>query len=314
MSLVAVENLSRHFGDRRAIDAINLTVARWRSTWFSLGPNGAGKSTTMQIICGALAPSAGQVRIDGIDLFARPREAKRRLGYLPEVPPIYPELSVDEYLDFCGRLHEVPRATLRTARERTKARCGLADSGRSLLANLSKGYRQRVGLAQAIIHNPKVIVLDEPTEGLDPNQMREIRTLIRELGTDHSVILSTHLLPEVQAVCERVIILHEGRLVFDHRLDTSSDDAANQAVVVGLANPPALATLTALPGITAVEALPERRFLLHYDSALTAPTALASTAVNAGWKLMELTPQRESLEEILTRLTIGEARVAAPKP
>ena len=236
------------------------------------------------------------------------------MGYLPEVPPIYPELSVDEYLDFCGRLHEVPRATLRTARERTKARCGLADSGRRLLANLSKGYRQRVGLAQAIIHNPKVIVLDEPTEGLDPNQMREIRTLIRELGTDHSVILSTHLLPEVQAVCERVIILHEGRLVFDQRLDTSSDDAANQAVVVGLANPPALATLTALPGITAVEALPERRFLLHYDSALTAPTALASTAVNAGWKLMELTPQRESLEEIFTRLTIGEARVAAPKP
>ncbi|MCP4043744.1 MAG: ATP-binding cassette domain-containing protein, partial [Gammaproteobacteria bacterium] len=195
--LVSINQLERRFGDTLAVQGVSFEVKRGEVLGF-LGPNGAGKSTTMQIIAGTLAPSGGQVLVNGVDILDRPRQAKRQIGFLPEQPPLYRELTVNEYLRYCGALHGLSGKDLTPAMDRVKERCGLQHEGERLIGNLSKGYQQRVGIAQAIIHAPAVVILDEPTVGLDPNQIREIRQLIRELGGDHSVILCTHILPEVQ--------------------------------------------------------------------------------------------------------------------
>lgn len=215
--LLAAEGLSRYYSEHCAVDSLNLHLQKGEVLGL-LGPNGAGKSTTMQMLTGNLAPTTGSIQINGIDLLDEPRSAKRHLGYLPEQPPVYRDLTVNEYLDYCAKLHGMRGA------ERTQAiglaceRCSLTEVQNRLIANLSKGYKQRVGIAQAILHSPSVVILDEPTVGLDPLQIREIRKLIRELGQEHSVILSTHILPEVQAVCDRVQILNRGRTVFNDSL------------------------------------------------------------------------------------------------
>jgi ABC-2 type transport system ATP-binding protein len=205
--------LSRQFGRRAAVHGIDLELGHGEVLGF-LGPNGAGKSTVMRMLTGNLAPSAGSIEICGIDLIDRPGEAKARMGYLPEIPPLYRELTVNEYLRLAARLHRVSSSNVSSALDMVTRRCGLGDTGERLIGSLSKGYQQRVGIAQAIIHDPDVIILDEPTAGLDPNQIREIRSLIRELGAERSVIVSTHILPEVESVCDRVQIVNEGRAVF----------------------------------------------------------------------------------------------------
>ena len=213
-TLVTVERVTRRFGQRRVVADISFSVSRGEVLGF-LGPNGAGKSTTMNMISGVMALSSGSIRIAGHDIVEAPVQAKQYLGFLPEKPPIYPELTVDEYLAYCARLRRVPRRALATVIAGIKQRCGLGDVGGRLLGNLSKGYQQRAGIAQAMIHAPAVVILDEPTAGLDPNQIVEIRNLIRELGREQGVILSTHILSEVQGVCNRVAIMHEGKLVLD---------------------------------------------------------------------------------------------------
>jgi ABC-2 type transport system ATP-binding protein len=210
---ISARGLCRNFGAHVAVREIDLELKRGEVLGF-LGPNGAGKTTIMRMLTGNLAPSAGSVEICGIDLLEKPRDAKAHIGYLPEIPPLYRELTVNEYLQLAARLHRISNAKIRFALDNTIQRCGLNDSGKRLIGSLSKGYQQRVGIAQAIIHDPDVIILDEPTVGLDPNQLREIRTLIRELGTERSVVLSTHILPEVESICDRVQIIHEGRMVF----------------------------------------------------------------------------------------------------
>lgn len=205
--------LSRSYGSRVAVRNIGFEL-RQGEVLGLLGPNGAGKTTTLQMLAGCLAPSAGSVEICGIDLLEHPRQAKALLGYLPETPPLYRELSVDEYLRLAARLHRVPKHEIAAAVSQAKQRCGLSEVGKRLVGNLSKGYQQRVGIAQAIVHNPRVIILDEPTVGLDPLQIRDIRSLIRELGGEHSVILSTHILTEVESVCDRIQIMNRGELVF----------------------------------------------------------------------------------------------------
>lgn len=216
--LITATGLSRDYGDHRAV--INLDVELRKGEVLGLlGPNGAGKSTTMQMLTGNLAPTAGEIHINGVDLLDEPRKAKQQIGYLPEQPPVYRDLTVSEYLHYCARLRNVPAAQRQGGVERASERCGLKDVGKRLIGNLSKGYRQRVGIAQAILHNPAVVILDEPTVGLDPIQIREIRSLIRELGQEHGIILSTHILPEVQAVCGRVQILNRGKTVFNNTLE-----------------------------------------------------------------------------------------------
>lgn len=217
MLTISAHSLRRDFGTYTAVREINLELKRGEVLGF-LGPNGAGKTTTMRMLTGNLAPSSGSVEICGIDLLDKPRNAKIHIGYLPETPPLYQELTVNEYLRLAAKLHRVSSIKIYSALDEVKLHCGLKDTGKHLIGSLSKGYKQRVGIAQAIIHDPDVIILDEPTIGLDPNQMREILSLIRELGTKHSVILSTHILPEVESVCDRVQIIHQGKTVFNDTL------------------------------------------------------------------------------------------------
>ncbi len=214
---LSAQNLCRNYGDHVAVHNVSIQLKRGEVLGL-LGPNGAGKTTTMRMLTGNLAPSAGNIRICGFDLFDNPYNAKSHLGYLPENPPLYQDMTVNEYLHLVARLHRIESRAIPTALEETKQRCGLSDRGNHLIHTLSKGFQQRVGIAQAIIHSPDIIILDEPTVGLDPNQIREIRLLIRELGATSSVILSTHILSEVDSVCDRVQIMHQGRMVFDEAL------------------------------------------------------------------------------------------------
>ena len=302
--LIRAEGLVRHYGPHLAVDRVSFRLERGDILGF-LGPNGAGKSTTMRMLTGTLAPHAGTIEIEGIDLLERPLEARARIGYLPEQPPLYRELTVDEYLTYCARLHRIPRAQVPKAVATARERCGLADAGGRLIGNLSKGYQQRVGIAQAILHMPSVIVLDEPTVGLDPIQIREIRELIRELGREHGVILSTHILPEVQEVCNRVQIIHRGRLVFSDRLDRL-ESLAEPVLTVQLRRPPVAEALERIPGVEQVESLGEGRFRLRHDGRPEVAEAVAATAVAEDWGLLALVPERRTLEQIFVELTTRE--------
>lgn len=303
--LISVEHLSRHYGPICAVNDISFEVRRGEVLGF-LGPNGAGKSTTMQILTGNLAPSAGRVRINGIDILDEPKLAKAELGYLPEQPPLYRELTVDEYLTYCGRLNKIYRTKLPQAVDTAKQRCGLSEVGKRLIGNLSKGYKQRVGIAQAIIHSPAVVILDEPTVGLDPIQIREIRSLIHELGGEHSVILSTHILPEVQATCDRVQIINKGELVLHDTIEGLTKRMQGSTLLIALKNPPAIEVLQSIPGITSVESLSESRFRIHCAHETDPADALVKSSVDQQWGLFELTPERISLEEIFVDITRTE--------
>jgi ABC-2 type transport system ATP-binding protein len=275
-----------------------------------LGPNGAGKTTTMQMVTGNLAPSAGEIRICGIDLLERPTEAKARIGYLPETPPLYRDMAVDEYLELAARLHRIPRGAARQAVSRAKQRCGLAEIGGRLIGTLSKGYQQRVGIAQAIVHEPDVVVLDEPTVGLDPNQIREIRALVRDLADGHSVILSTHILPEVETVCDRVQILNQGVVVYSDSIAALRRFRGGHALTVALERPPSAGVLEAVPGVQGVEQLSDTRFRLFHDSETNPAETLVRRSVQDDWGLTELTPVETTLEEVFVNLTQRDEPVA----
>jgi len=298
--LIEIQDLHRRFGDLHAVGGISFDLNRGEVLGL-LGPNGAGKSTTMRILSGCLAPSSGRISIDGFDLQEQPIEAKKNLGYLPENPPLYPEMTVDEYLHYCAHLKGVPTAGRRDAVLKVKARCGLGQAGRRLIANLSKGYRQRLGIAQAIIHEPAIVILDEPTSGLDPNQILEIRNLIRELGKTCGVLLSTHILPEVQTVCDRVLIINDGQLVFSRDL-RQLERSDSQDILIRLGKPPEPAALADLPDVAQVLPLEEDLFQLRMESG-GSPHRLAEQLVRKGWQLRELTPRQPELEQIFTRLT-----------
>jgi ABC-2 type transport system ATP-binding protein len=304
-TLVEVAHLSRHFGPIEAVRDVSFRLRRGEVLGF-LGPNGAGKTTTMQMLTGNLAPSGGRVTIAGHDLLEDPRAAKSALGYLPEQPPLYRELTVDEYLDYCAALNRVARAQRRAARDSAKEKCGLTDVGRRLIGNLSKGYQQRVGLAQAIIHMPPLVILDEPTVGLDPIQIREIRTLIRDLGRDHSVLLSTHILPEVQTVCDRVLIIHKGRLVLDEAIGGLERHMRSAALTVAFHRPPAPGVLEAIAGVSAVHHERDGRLRVEHDSAHNPTGEIVRLATENDWGLHEIRPGRLSLEQLFVELTSQE--------
>lgn len=306
--LVSVERVWRTYGDLVAVRDLNFELRRGEVIGF-LGPNGAGKSSTMQMLAGSLAPSAGRIRIQGVDLLDEPGSAKAFLGYLPELPPVYPELSVREYLRFCARLHGIPRSGLAGAMDRAVQRCGLTNVVERLIGNLSKGYQQRVGIAQAIVHEPAVVILDEPTVGLDPIQIREIRNLVRELGRDHSVILSTHILPEVQALCSRVLIINRGRVVYSDSMQSLDAGLAADRLVLGALRMPDAKLLANLPGVTQVEMLGGNRARIHYRADAEFPARLTVAAVDGDWGMIELTPERKTLEQVFVELTSGDASV-----
>ncbi len=301
-TLISIKNLSRYYGNFCAVNNINFELKRGHILGF-LGPNGAGKTTTMQIITGTLAPTTGEVSIAGYDLLDEPLKAKGEIGYLPEQPPLYQEMQVNEYLRFCANLHHIPRNSVTSAVDNAIEQCGLNTVSKRIIGNLSKGYQQRVGIAQAIIHTPTVVILDEPTIGLDPIQVREIRELIRNLGEERSVILSTHILPEVQAVCNYVQIINHGQLIAS---DTISGLFAQTTthLRVGLHRPPPdLQVLKQIQGVEEVEVRDDNWFHLKYTVGNSPAEALVEQAVAKNWGLYELTPEQRSLEQVFVDLT-----------
>lgn len=303
--LVEALDLHRDYGSLRAVAGVDLRLERGRVLGL-LGPNGAGKTSTLQMVCGVLAPTTGRICIDGIDLLDEPRLAKRMLGYLPERPPLYRDMTVTEYLDFCAALHGIRRAHRTGFRRRALERCALDDVQRRLIGNLSKGYQQRVGIAQALLHEPPAIVLDEPTVGLDPIQIREIRALIAELGREHGIILSTHILAEVQAVCSHVQIMHRGRTVHRDALSPPASDSSPERVVLRLRRTVDADDLLGLDGVREVEPLGDDRWQLRLRTGGSID-ALAEVLVERGWGLLELVPERRSLEQIFIEATTRDA-------
>ncbi|MFW2372950.1 MAG: ABC transporter ATP-binding protein [Gammaproteobacteria bacterium] len=303
--LIQAHKLSRSYGPNLAVKDLSFELQQGDILGF-LGPNGAGKSTTMKMLAGVLPPSEGQILIDGIDLQAKPTAAKQKIGYLPEIPPLYPELTVDEYLTYCGRLRRLTKSQLAGSVELAKQRCGLSGQGSRLTESLSKGFRQRVGIAQAILHQPEVVILDEPTVGLDPNQILEIRKLITVLGQHHAVILSTHILPEVQAICNKVQIINQGQLVYSSSIHALNQYKGSSCLIVAFKQAPDISNLSNEDFIRDCSAISGNRFRIHVDDIEAAAPKIAELSVKHQWGLLEMMPEASALEQIFVELTSGE--------
>lgn len=302
---LSARNLIRRFGQREVIHGVSLEL-RHGEVLGLLGHNGAGKSTTLQMLAGALLPHSGTIEICGFDLIRQPQTAKAKIGFLPETPPLYREMSVNDFLIFVAKLHRIPRAQITNALTEAKRRCGLQDSGKKIIGTLSKGYQQRVGIAQAIIHQPEVIILDEPTVGLDPSQIRDIRALIRELGNMHSVILSTHLLGEVESICDRVEIMHHGRLIYGGSSTKMQQYGSQSGFIVTLLAPPALSELQAIADVQQVDPLSTTQFRILHAANTNPSVALLALAAQHDWQAEQLVPLRARLEDVFMQITQDE--------
>lgn len=309
LTVEAIE-LTRLYGGRPAVSDVSFNLTKGQVLGF-LGPNGAGKSTTMKMLTGNLAPSAGSVKICGIDMIENPKEAKALIGYLPEMRPLYKELTVDEYLTIAARLHRVTGKHIKKAVEHAKERCGLTHMSKRLIENLSNGYQQRVGIAQAIIHNPMVVILDEPTVGLDPKQIRPIRELIKSIGAEHSVIISTHILPEVEIMCNHVQIIDKGKLVFNGGIDVLKRQRIGNKLLLGFSKLPSVEDLLKIKGITEAELADNNmmrvRFADGADEDKAAHQAIVQAAVKNKWGLFQIAPDQASLEDVFVQLTYQDA-------
>jgi len=315
--VIEVQHLTKRYGRVTAVDDVSFRVERGEILGF-LGPNGAGKTTTMRILTGYMPATEGKAIVAGFDVFDQPIEAKRRTGYLPETPPLYPDMSVAEYLDFVAKIKGVPGSERRQRIKDVMERTRIADMANRLTGKLSKGYRQRVGLAQALIHNPDVLILDEPTAGLDPQQIIETRQLIKQLAGDHTIILSTHILPEVSQTCQRVVIINKGHVV---AVDTPDNLIARMRgsetmylqVDAGAADP--AATLSDVPGVTRVAESDRRGTAVGYEvdseKGRDVRRDLARIVVNSGWGLLELRPMRVSLEEVFLSVITEDVETPA---
>jgi gliding motility-associated transport system ATP-binding protein len=315
--VIEVQHITKRYGGVTAVDDVSFSVDKGEILGF-LGPNGAGKTTTMRILTGYMPPTDGKATVAGFDVFTHPIEAKRRTGYLPETPPLYPDMTVREYLDFAAKIKGVPPKERRDRVAAVMKRTHVADMAERHCSKLSKGYRQRVGLGQALIHNPEVLILDEPTAGLDPKQIIETRDLIRSLAGDHTIVLSTHILPEVAQTCQRVVIIAKGRVV---AVDTPEGltgrlrGAETLYVQIDAQGAEAEPVLTAIPGVTRV-AMSDHREGVHGFEVESARGSdirrdIARAVVTSGWGLLELRPMRLSLEEVFLQVTTDES---APPP
>ena len=314
--MIRAESLTKHFGRIDAVKGIDFHIEKGEIIGF-LGPNGAGKSTTMNMITGYLAPSSGRVLIDGVDMVESPEEAKRRIGYLPEQPPLYLDLTVDEYLNFAAEFKKTPRAGRKADLEGIRELVKIDDVRGRVIKNLSKGYRQRVGLAQALIGNPAILILDEPTAGLDPKQIIEIRELIRELGEEHTVVLSSHILPEISATCRRILIIDKGSIVASDTPENLSRRVSGAARLQLLVRGGADEVRSALEGITDLESLS-----VDAGTEIDAAEAVAEAAEGsdiredvfralaaADLPILQMRPMDLSLEDIFLNLTTREETI-----
>ncbi|MGH9173669.1 MAG: ABC transporter ATP-binding protein [Vicinamibacterales bacterium] len=317
--MIEVQGLTKRYGPVTAVNDVSFRVEDGEILGF-LGPNGAGKTTTMRVITGYMPPSEGKVVVAGYDVFDQPLEAKRRTGYLPETPPLYPDMTVREYLSFVARIKGVPRRETTPRVDEAMKKTRVDDMANRHCRKLSKGYRQRVGLAQAILHNPEVLILDEPTAGLDPKQIIETRQLIRDLGGSHTIVLSTHILPEVSQTCQRVVIINKGRVV---AVDTPDNLTArlrgSETMYLQVAGPAedVQTALGSLTGVTRVTAASGREGLadveVDSEQGRDIRRELAATVVGRGWGLLELRPMRMSLEDIFLSLTTEDVADRVPE-
>lgn len=306
-SIVKIENLSHRYSRDWAIRDINFEIDQVGILGL-LGSNGAGKSTTMNILCGVLNQTEGNVYIDGIDLRKQPEDAKKLLGFLPQNAPLHLDLTVEEYLTYCAFIRNINRDKVKQAVSDVMEKCGVAHFGKRLLRNLSGGYRQRVGIAQAIIHKPKLVVLDEPTNGLDPNQILEVRKLIKEIATERAVIFSTHILSEVQAICKDIKMIESGRMVFADTMDAFNNYIMPDTMLVFMDNPPSAEELGGIPGITGVELLNDRSIRLRFKASATISKQIITLSVQRGWELNEIMLEKSSLDEVFAQLSNKTSR------
>ncbi|MGE7775259.1 ABC transporter ATP-binding protein [Chitinophaga sp. NPDC101104] len=301
--ILKTEHLSHRYSSAWAIRDINIEIGSAGITGL-LGSNGAGKSTTMNIICGVLNQTEGNVYINGFDLRKQPEAAKREIGFLPQNPPLYTDLTIDEYLVYCAQLRLIPKNKVRTAVEEAKERCGLSHFSSRLIKNLSGGYRQRVGIAQAIIHKPKLVVMDEPTNGLDPNQLIEARKLIREIAADHSVLLSSHILSEINLLCRDIIMIESGRMVFADSMDAFNNYVQSKVILLRMDHPPQKSAFQRVQGVTQVEFLSDRQVRVYFEgSQEDVSERLIAASVAQGWKLKEIGLDKGLLDDVFKQLS-----------
>lgn len=302
--LLEANELSRSFNGKKIIDGVSISL-RAGEVLGLLGPNGAGKTTTLKMIAGVLAPDSGNVIVCGEDMIDKSFRAKKHIGYLPEEAPLYSDLTVDEYLDYCAGLRQVVPADRDSAVQSAKHLCDLGDVGKRLVSNLSKGYKQRIGLAQAIIHKPSLLILDEPTNGLDPNQIRDVRSLVRSLAaSSQALIISTHVLSEVQALCDRVVILHHGQVAYDERL---SDQ--NKFLHVCFATTPENTFFDQLTGVIDATTSGQNNFLLSVTDHEAAAAALVQRCASTNTVMLEMSTRQNQLEQLFFDITCNDPTV-----
>ncbi len=306
-NIVKIENLSHRYSRDWAIRDINFEIDRVGILGL-LGSNGAGKSTTMNILCGVLNQTEGNVYIGGIDIRQEPEEAKKLLGFLPQNAPLHLELTVEEYLTYCAEIRDINKHAIKKAVRNVMEQCGVAHFSTRLLRNLSGGYRQRVGIAQAIIHQPKLVVLDEPTNGLDPNQILEVRKLIKEIAEERAVIISTHILSEVQAICKEIKMIENGRMVFADTMDAFNNYILPDSMLIAMDNPPPVEELNAIPGITGIEQLNDGSLRLRFKASGDLSKKIINLSVQKGWELKEIMLEKSSLDEIFAQLSNKKSR------
>lgn len=307
--MIEVKDLTKDYGPRRAIDHLNFTINKGDVVGF-LGPNGAGKSTTMKIITGFMAPSSGQASVAGYDVFENPIEVKKRIGYLPETPPVYGDMYVRDYLRYVAALKQVPKDKVETLVNNAIEKTNLGDVQKRLIQHLSKGFKQRVGIAQALVSDPEVLILDEPTVGLDPKQVAEIRDLIKALKGQHTIILSTHILPEVQATCEKIVIINKGRIVAQdsiHRLATMEKGQSRLQVRLRKDVSDMKAILSNVSAVVGIhEGASHKEWRIDVQGGEESVDAVSSCLVQKGLGLLELTPTKLDLEDVFLKLTYGQ--------
>lgn len=303
-SIAHIKSLSHRYSKDWAIRDINFEVTE-KGILGLLGSNGAGKSTTMNILCGVINQTEGEVLIDGINIRKHPVQAKRLIGFLPQKAPLHMEITVDEYLTYCAHLRDIPSDQIEEALEVAKRKCGISHFSNRLLSNLSGGYQQRVGIAQAIIHNPKLVVLDEPTNGLDPNQILEVRKLIKEIGQERSVILSTHILSEVQATCDRIIMIEHGDIVFADSMQAFNNYIEPNSLVVALERPPVADYFQTLDFVKGVEELEKGQFRLFFKEGEQISQRVIQVSMEQNWGLLEIYLEKSSLDGVFAQLSAG---------
>ncbi len=301
-TIIKVDQLSHRYSIQWAVKDISFEIPR-RGIYGLLGSNGAGKSTLMNIICGVLKQTQGTVLVKGIDTREEPRAAKRHIGFLPQQPPLYKDLTVEEYLAYAADLHLMSSDSIPGAIDEVLELCQIAHFRKRLLKNLSGGYQQRVGIAQAIIHKPDIVILDEPTNGLDPNQIQEIRHLIKDIAEERTVILSTHILTEVQATCDHILMIERGKLVFMGTVDEFDNYIVPNALLVTFKNAPSAEVLNGLAGVSGVESLGEGRFRVRYSDPQEATEEIVAESSRNRWKLLEIQQEKSSLDSIFAELS-----------